>query len=84
MRKSIEGETVNRHEDGSGETRLTIEFNPVGVVIVRHGILNYSHAPCSSFIPLAQSQKDHYVGIRTMGQGREKNKHGIDENDWGR
>jgi hypothetical protein len=40
-RQSVEGHTVYSNEDGRGETRLRIEFNPMGVMIVRHSALNY-------------------------------------------
>jgi hypothetical protein len=56
--QSIEGNAIYSHEDWSREMRTFIKLNPVGVVIVRHGILNSFYAPCSSFIPLAQSQKN--------------------------
>jgi hypothetical protein len=51
----------------SREMRLLVKLNPEGVVIVRHGRLNYFHAPHLSFIPPAQSQKNHYGNIRTIG-----------------
>jgi hypothetical protein len=43
--KGVKGDTINGHEDQSRETRLVIELNPVGVVIVKHDSLNYFHAP---------------------------------------
>jgi hypothetical protein len=41
--KGVKGDTINSHNDWSRETRLFIELNPVGVVIVRHDSLNYFH-----------------------------------------
>jgi hypothetical protein len=43
MRKGIKGITVNGHEDRSREVGIFIEFDPVGVMIIRHGTLNYLH-----------------------------------------
>jgi hypothetical protein len=66
--KSVEGDTINSHEDQSRETRPLIEFNPVGVVIVRDDSLNYFHTLCSPYILPVQSQKNHYGSLRTIGQ----------------
>jgi hypothetical protein len=41
MRKGVEGITVNGHEDRRREVGTFIEFDPVDVMIIRHGTLNY-------------------------------------------
>jgi hypothetical protein len=41
-RESIEHKTVDSNIDGIGEDRTLIEQNPVGVMVVGHGLLNYS------------------------------------------
>jgi hypothetical protein len=48
--EGIESNAVHGHEDRGREMRVSIKLDPVGVVIIRHSILNYFHAPLSSFI----------------------------------
>jgi hypothetical protein len=55
----VKSGAIDFYKDGSREARLVEEFNPVRIVVIKHGILLYSHAIQPSFIPLAQSQKNH-------------------------
>jgi hypothetical protein len=57
--ESIKSNTIDFHNDWSGAMQLMEELNPVRVIVIGHGILNYFHAPQSSFIPPTQSQKNH-------------------------
>jgi hypothetical protein len=43
--ESVESNTIHFHEDWGGEMQSMVEFNPVGVMVIGHGILNYFHAP---------------------------------------
>jgi hypothetical protein len=40
-RQSIKRHATHSNKDGRGETRLGVEFNPMGVMVVRHIELNY-------------------------------------------
>jgi hypothetical protein len=56
--KSVKSSAIDFDKDRGREARLVEELNPVQVVVIGHGILLYSHAPQSSFIPPTQSQKN--------------------------
>jgi hypothetical protein len=57
MGESVKHETVHGHMDGGVEERLFVETDPVGIMVIRHGLLNYSTHPTTlSFIPADQSQ----------------------------
>jgi hypothetical protein len=42
-RKGVEHEAIHGHKDGSGEQRTFIEADPMDVVVIGHGLLNYSN-----------------------------------------
>jgi hypothetical protein len=58
LREGVKGYTINGHEDQHRETRMLVEFYPVGVVIIRHDSLNYSHTLYPPFILPIQSLKN--------------------------
>jgi hypothetical protein len=55
MRKGVKREAIHRHEDGSGEQRTLIEADPMDVVVIGHGLLNYSNHPSTS--PLIRTER---------------------------
>jgi hypothetical protein len=54
--QSVERITVHWHVDGNRETRALIEADPMNVVVIGHGVLNYSISfkQTPSFIPSKQ------------------------------
>jgi hypothetical protein len=40
-RKGVEREAIHGHKDGNGEQRTFIEADPMDVVVIGHGLLNY-------------------------------------------
>jgi hypothetical protein len=42
-RKGVKHEAIHRHENRSGEQRTFIEGDPMDVVVIGHGLLNYSN-----------------------------------------
>jgi hypothetical protein len=86
MGKGIECEAVHGHIDRGREKRPLVEANPVDIVVIRHGLLNYSntHPLTSPFILTEQLLKYHYSGHQqTTNPWRRGDRRGIEEDDWG-
>jgi hypothetical protein len=89
--ESIKHIAIHRHKHWSGECGMFIEFYPVDVMVIGvvvgsgHDVLNESPTLHSSFIPLAQSRKNHYRNFRTNEEtnGEEGDKHGVKKDDRG-
>jgi hypothetical protein len=62
MRECVEGETVHSNRDGRGEHGTLIECEPMSIMVIGNGRLNYSETPPStlSFIPSNRSKKYHF------------------------
>jgi hypothetical protein len=79
--ESIESNTIDFNKDRSGETRSMEEFNPVGVVVIGHGILSYSSTPLPPCFYTTDSVTEESLWRRQNNE--EEDEHGIHEDNRG-
>jgi hypothetical protein len=66
-RQRVKGDTINGREDQGGEMGLGEELDPIGVVVMRHVLQNYSSTIQSlSFIQPALTKNYHCRNVRTI------------------
>jgi hypothetical protein len=81
-RKGVEREAIHRHEDRSGEQRTFIEADPMDVVVIGHGLLNYSNKTIHQPLPLYGQNGYRSIPIRNisrMNPWRRQNKRRINK-----
>jgi hypothetical protein len=81
-RKGIKCEAIHGHEDGSGEQRTFIETDPMDVVVIGHGLLNYSNKTIHRPLPLYGRNGYRSIpiwNVSRMNPWRQQNKRGINE-----
>jgi hypothetical protein len=69
-RQSIKGETINGYGNRSQEGGASLEGIPVGVMVVGHGLLNYSNPFRLPFLYTLKSVKE--VSLPTLSQTKDK------------
>jgi hypothetical protein len=69
MGKGIECKAVHGHVNWGREERMLVKANPVDVIVIRHGLLNYSnnHPLTSPFIQTEQLSKYPYPKYQQNG-----------------
>jgi hypothetical protein len=81
-RESVECEAIHGHVDGSGEQRTFIKADPMDVVVIGHGLLNYSNKTIHRPLPLYGRNNYRSIPIRNVNRvnpWRRQNKRRINE-----